>query len=84
LALEATAEMEQLATALSRANKIAPNTAHEIDRVMQQPNYDCTQMDCGPALEARNRIARSKLKRLLGKFAPLDKRQADASLKMAR
>ena len=70
-ALEATAQMEQLATILSRSQRIAPDTAREIARLIQQPSYDCQQVpECGPALELRNLTARAKLMMLIGSVAP--------------
>jgi hypothetical protein len=65
--LEATTQMERLATMLSRARTIAPDTAREIARVMQQPHYSCTRATCDAALDTRNRLARTKLQSLLGR-----------------
>jgi hypothetical protein len=65
-ALEATTRMERLATKLEHAHKIAPDTAREIAQLIGQPQYSCTRMTCGDALDARNRKARIKLKTLLG------------------
>jgi hypothetical protein len=65
-ALEATTRMERLATRLGHVHSIAPETAREIARLLGQPQYSCTRMACGDALDARNRKARIKLKMLLG------------------
>lgn len=66
--LEATAQMERLATVLSHAQTIAPATAQEIAQLIQQPHYDCMQVRCGTALETRNLMAQSRLKMLIGGF----------------
>jgi hypothetical protein len=60
-ALEATTRMERLATNLARAHTIAPATARGIARLIEQPQYHCTRMACGDALDARNRKARIRL-----------------------
>jgi hypothetical protein len=59
--LEATALMEQLATKLEHAKRIAPETKFEIARLIRQPWYDCSQVACRTALETRNRAARARL-----------------------
>lgn len=63
--IEATAQMEQLTKTLSRAKTIAPETAHRIGEIIRRPEYDCTQIACGAALEARNRAAQESLQSLL-------------------
>jgi hypothetical protein len=67
-ALEATTRMERLATALGRAQTIAPATARQIAHLIGQPQYDCARIRCGTILDARNRKARTKLKALLGEY----------------
>src|SRR5262249_52507802 len=63
-ALGATVKMERLAVALEHAKTIAPDTASEISRLMQRPQFDCEQTDCEVALTVRNHVARSRLKAL--------------------
>jgi hypothetical protein len=65
-ALEATTRMERLATNLARVHTIAPNTARKVAQLIEQPQYNCTRVTCGAALDARNHKARAKLNRLLG------------------
>lgn len=62
--LGATVRMERLAKSLEGAKTITPDTAKEISRLMQRPQFDC-QTDCDIALTMRNASARSKLKFLL-------------------
>jgi hypothetical protein len=63
--LEATVEMERLATKLDHAKKIASETKLEITRIINQPWYNCIQMACPTALETRNRTARAHLRTVL-------------------
>jgi hypothetical protein len=63
--LGATVQMERLAKALEGTKTIAPDTAKEISRLMQRPQFDCSQTDCDIALTMRNASARSRLKILL-------------------
>ena len=64
--LEATVQMERLATDLEHAKKIAPETKVEIARLTRQPWYDCNQLACRAALEMRNRAVRGRLQTVLG------------------
>jgi len=69
--LEATVEMERLATKLDHAKKIAPETKLEIARIINQPWYNCIQMACPTVLETRNRAARERLQAVVaGSEAP--------------
>lgn len=69
--LEATVRMERLATDLEHAKKIAPTTRLEVARLIGQPWYDCNQLACRAALDARNRLARERLQAALeGSEAP--------------
>jgi hypothetical protein len=61
----ATVEMEQLALRGERAQTIHPVTAQEIERLLRQPAYDCTQVACGRELAARNSMARARLQTVL-------------------
>jgi hypothetical protein len=63
--LGATAQMERMAKTLEGTKTIAPDTAKEISRLMQRPQFDCSQTDCDIALTLRNASARSRLKFLL-------------------
>jgi hypothetical protein len=71
-ALEATTRMERLATALDHSLTIAPDTAREIAHLIGQPQYHCSRIRCGAALDVRNRKARIKLKTLLGTASASD------------
>jgi hypothetical protein len=64
-ALGATVKMERLAVALEHTKSIAPDTASEISRLMQRPQFDCERTDCEAALTARNHAARLRLKAVL-------------------
>ena len=69
--LEATVEMERLATKLDHAKKIAPETKLKIVRIINQPWYNCIQISCPTVLETRNRAARERLQAVLaGSGAP--------------
>jgi hypothetical protein len=68
--LEATVQLERLAKKLESAKVIAPETASEVSRLMQQPRFDCRQTACEAALEERNHAVRSRLKTLLDRRAP--------------
>ena len=69
--LEATVQMERLATDLEHAKKIGPEMRLEIARLTRQPWYDCNQLACRTALEMRNRAARERLQAVLaGSEAP--------------
>jgi hypothetical protein len=70
--LEATAQMEQLATKLEHAKKIAPETKLEIARLTRLPWYDCKQIACRASLEARNRAARIRLETILASSGPTE------------
>ena len=64
--LEATAQMERLATKLEHAKTVAPETKFEIVRLIRRPWYDCNQVACRTALEMRNRAVRARLQTVLG------------------
>ena len=50
--VEATAQIEKLATILERTKAVGPNTAHEITQLIRQPSYDCDQVACSAATGA--------------------------------
>jgi hypothetical protein len=60
--LEATVQMERLAVKLEQMKSIHPETAQTIARLVLQPAYDCNQVACSAAVQARNIAARSRLK----------------------
>ncbi len=66
-AVEATAQIEELAALVEHAKAIVPTTAQEISQLIRQPSFDCNQVACGADLERRNYRARSKLRDLLAK-----------------
>ncbi len=69
--VEATVEMERLATKLDHAKKIAPETKLEIARIINQPWYNCIQISCPTVLETRKCAARERLQAVLaGSEAP--------------
>lgn len=63
--LEATAQMELIATQMERVRVVPPATRNEIVRVMSLASYDCDRARCRPQLEQRNRAVRDRLKSLL-------------------
>jgi len=63
--LEATVQMERLATKLTHAKTIAAETKLEITRLMRHPWYDCNRIACRPAFEARNDPARDHLQTVI-------------------
>ena len=67
--IEATEQMEKLATLVDQAKAIAPKTAQGISQLIRQPSYDCSQVSCWADLERRNHRARTKLETLLAKKA---------------
>jgi hypothetical protein len=69
-AMEATVLMERLAAKIEHAQKLHPDTAREIARLMAQPPCDCTQVRCSETLRARNVAARHHLERLLASKTP--------------
>jgi hypothetical protein len=75
--VEATEQIEKLATLVKHAKAIAPNTAQEISQLIRQPSYDCNQVACWADLERRNYCARSKLEALLAKKALPDQTAID-------
>ena len=72
---EATAQMERLARNLATARVIAPETAAEIDRLMIQRAYDCSQVTCSAELRRRNTAARDQLRALTTKRVPSEERR---------
>jgi hypothetical protein len=68
---EATAQMEQLARQIERAEVLHPDAARQLARVMDRPPYDCARIACDAALLARNVAARERLRRsIAGKLHP--------------
>jgi hypothetical protein len=63
--IEGTVEMEQLADKIDHAQRLHPDTARQIERLMGIPQYDCAQVACNGALQDRNRAARSRLRQSL-------------------
>jgi len=63
--LEATVQMERPTTKLAHATTIAVETKLEITRVVQRPWYDCNQITCRAAFEARNGAARAHLRTVI-------------------
>ena len=63
--MEATVLMDRLAAKIEHAQKLHPDTAREIARLMSQPSCDCTQVRCSEPLRARNVAARHHLELLV-------------------
>src|SRR5215471_14871924 len=61
----ATARLEQLAGQVDRMRAIHPETARQLEALMDMPQYDCTQIACSGELNDRNRAARVRLRQLL-------------------
>jgi hypothetical protein len=59
---DATAQMEQLARQIERAEALHPDAARQLARVMDLPPYDCARIACDAALLARNMAARERLR----------------------
>jgi len=66
--LEATVQMEKLAAKLEQMKAIHPTTAQAITTLVLQPSYDCHQVVCSPAVQARNSIARARIAATLAKW----------------
>lgn len=62
---EATVRLEQLVAKVARVQAVHPTTAEEIERVVRQRRYDCTQTACSEEVAARNAAARERLTALL-------------------
>ncbi len=84
--LEATAQMEKFTEMLRQVTRISPNAGREIEQLIRQPQYDCSQVACDAALETRNRFIRSKLVALLARITLPDEntRSGEYSIEMAR
>ena len=67
--LEATVLMERLAAKIDHAQKLHPETAREIARLMSDPPSDCTRVPCSEPLRARNTAARQRLELLVASKA---------------
>src|SRR5262245_35741938 len=67
--LETTVHMERVAAKLERMKVIHPETAKTITTLVLWPTYDCDQVTCGAAVQARNSAARSRLKAVLAKWS---------------
>jgi hypothetical protein len=63
--LEATVQMERLATKLEQMKVIHPETAQAIANLVVRPSYDCDQVTCSTQVYARNSAARSRLQAVL-------------------
>jgi hypothetical protein len=66
--LEATVQMERLAAKLERMKVVHADTAQTITNLVLQPAYDCHQLLCSPAVQARNNAARSRITATLAKW----------------
>jgi hypothetical protein len=63
--LEATVQMERLATKLEQMKVIHPETVQAIANLVLRPSHDCDQVTCSTQLYARNSAARSRLRGIL-------------------
>jgi HAMP domain-containing protein len=63
--LEATVQMERLATKLEQMKVIHPETAQAIANLVVRPSYDCDQVTCSTQVYTRNSAARSRLQAVL-------------------
>jgi len=64
-AVEATAQMEQIARTLSQMTTVARDTTTTVRQIMARREFDCTRIVCNPALAERNLIVRARLEALL-------------------
>jgi hypothetical protein len=69
--LDATTRLERTATMLEQASNITPATARDIAVFVGQSEYDCRQVACRSEVEARNRVARTRIERRLETIARL-------------
>jgi hypothetical protein len=63
--METTVLMEGLAAKIEHAQKLHPDTAREIARLMSHASSDCTRVRCSEPLRARNAAARHHLELLV-------------------
>jgi hypothetical protein len=68
--LDATVQMERLASKAEHAKTIHPDTVREIARLMSRPSYDCSQVGCSEQLQARNGAVRNRLVTLIANRTP--------------
>jgi hypothetical protein len=61
----ATARLEQLAGQVDRLKSIQPETARQLEALMDMPQYDCAQTACSGELNDRNRAARMRLRQAI-------------------
>jgi hypothetical protein len=73
---EATAKMEQLLVKAQLARAMPRETAGEIESLINQRWFDCTQVACSAKLEARNREVRRQLFVLLARKGGLNEANA--------
>jgi hypothetical protein len=74
-AFENTVIIERLATRLTHADTISPETAAEVSQLLRRRDYDCRQLACDALVEKRNLAARNRLQAILTRTAL----QADAA-----
>jgi hypothetical protein len=63
---ETTALMEHLASKIDRASALHPDTAQQLENLMDMPQYDCARVHCNAELQDRNEAARARLKQAIG------------------
>lgn len=68
-AIEATALMEQLASKIDHVKQLHPDTARQLEALMDLPQYDCARVACRSELQDRNRAARLHLKQSIASQA---------------
>jgi hypothetical protein len=60
-----TARLEQLASQIDQVKTIQPETARQLEALMDMPQYDCARIACSGELNDRNRAARMRLRQAI-------------------
>ena len=60
-----TARLEQLAGQIDQVKTIQPETARQLEALMDMPQYDCARIACSGELNDRNRAARMRLRQAI-------------------
>jgi hypothetical protein len=67
---EATAVLERLTAKAELAQRISPETRRVLAELLAKLHYDCDRLRCGARLHERNRLARARLKEVIGGSHP--------------
>jgi hypothetical protein len=64
---DATARLEQLAGKIERAAVLHPDTARQLEQLMDMPQFDCARVPCNTELQTRNQAARERLRQSIAR-----------------